>query len=143
MTNEELDEALAIEVMGWHKERNDYVDSRYRDTDEYQWVDGEERILYHTTKSETLTAGGSQHWWHPADNLTQAVECLEMIIGECKEEEFIHALIAKLDLDCSIFPSALEGSGYSGNVPECIVAMMTAKPRAICEAVLMAKRGEG
>ena len=86
MNNEQLNEFLAEEVMGWHKERNDYVDSRYRDIDEFQWVDRSGKILYHVTKSETLTAGGSQHYWHPTTDIAQAMMCAK----EADKELHIH-----------------------------------------------------
>ena len=125
MTNDQINERLAVEVMGWHRERNDYVDSRYRDADEYQWVDGEGRILYHVIKSETLTAGGSQHWWHPITDITQALMCTKKWVDENECTLGIYYCggnwtIDFYDFRCSLYP--IQGDSL---------------PRALCEAILM------
>ena len=55
-----INEFLATEVMGWHKEGQ---------TKDYQWVDSE---------------GSDEEWaafWNPSENISQAMMCLERFEG--------------------------------------------------------------
>lgn len=52
-----------------------------------------------------------------------------------KREDFINALIDVLDLEVSLFYSALEGGGYTGgSVPNAIWSLLTAEDRHLAKA---------
>ena len=74
--------------------------------------------------------------WHPDTDIGQALVCAEKLRSMNLEEKFIESLILCLDLNVSLFSSALEGCGHTGDdVPKAIFAMIIAPPLAICEAV--------
>lgn len=119
-----LNDWLATEVMGWHKEINDYPDSRFHET-EYQWVDKDGRILYHVRKSETLSAGGAQHYWHPDTDISQALMCAE------KMEDY--------DFSKNVVTIWLFDNGKWYTRPHDTIDDL---PLAICECIYQAKTGK-
>ena len=121
MTDPELNEATAIEVMRWQKDGSDWWKSH--------------SIGHHQIMS-------SLNNWHPTTDLNQAIECLHEYaqIGE------------ELDGYWSTHPHLWSiSNGDSDSLDVCIGGKSFVQvgqkeldklPRAICEAVLMAKRGE-
>lgn len=106
MTNEELDEALAIEVMGWH-------------IFGYEWHELGGKYVMDVND------------WHPTTDLNQTWECLEKfkgyeILKSCYRKNYSVRVWEEFGL-----VNRCAGTVVSDNLP-----------RALCEAVLMAKRGE-
>ena len=95
MTDTEIDEALAVDVKGWH-------------LDDGLWRDEYGRLLYY----DALPVK-----WHPTTNPDQAIECAESYCYRSVD----------YFLNC--------GDMASEN-------RKIASPRAICEAVLRAVRGD-
>ena len=105
MTDREMDEALATEVMGWHPVE--------REGGWYLRV-GE--------------VGIRKDNWHPTENLNQAVECA-WETSYITINKFADKKKWRVTVD------------YKGDGCYCN-SFNTSLARAICEAVLIAKRGE-
>ena len=113
MTDAELDEAMAKEVMGWRAKR-----SRMGNPEWFYWTDACD-----TCDNRKYRLGD----FRPTADLNQAVECARKWAYE-RDEEFW--LMYKRQED--IF-GCITSFGYESNKDPA---------RAICEALLMAVRGE-
>ena len=117
MTNEELNEALAVEVMGWGMENGFFVSPTLKD--------GKEIVCF--------------VWeWTPTEDMNQAVECLNYwlnVTGSLVE-------IKKMDNKYWEVELWRESPKTAPENPLNGVATDESFPRALSEAVLMAKRGE-
>ena len=114
-----LNELMAERVMGWGE-------GFIVDEDDKLWAawkDGDTFVML-------------QQDWNPTHDPAQAMMCAEKLRLMNLEEEFVKSLILRLDLNVSLFYSALEGGGHTGgDVPKAIFAMITASPLVICEAI--------
>lgn len=126
MNKQELNTLMAEEVMGWK-----HIGCKWYDKDNIlQYNDNSQELNWHEV-------------WHPTEDMNQTMMCAEKIKSKSLEKGFVEALIELLDLDVMLFCSALEGSGYRGNVPEAIFALITASPKTICECIAEAIGGKG
>ena len=112
MTNQELNEALAVEVKGWHK----LLGFWYNESDEIQC---------------------EREDWNPAEDLNQAVECAKKETYALRIDWCVGG-----EPTCSAwvwFPvENLDGERVNAEY----MAIAESPARALSEAVLMAKRGE-
>ena len=103
MTDREMDEALATEVMGWTVGGDMFLEPLPSISPSVEpWWD---TVIFRED-------------WHPTENLNQAIECAE---------KYCYRSIDYF-LNCGDMASETRE---------------ITSPRALCEAVLMAKRGEG
>ena len=104
MTDDEIDEALAVDVKGWHLEGT-------------LWKDKNDRVLC------------SHYNWHPTSNQNQAIELTEKMafVTTCKVSSSGNEWHVMVDKD--------DDGKFCGS-------FNTSLSRAICEAVLMAVRGD-
>ena len=126
MTNEQLNEALAIEVMGW-KKHPDMMGS--------WWIMDEDKFAGYIWKPHPPFAFDI---WKPAEDMNQAVECLNYwlnVTGSLVE-------IKKMDNKYWEVELWRESPKTAPENPLNGVATDESFPRALSEAVLMAKRGE-
>ena len=112
MTDYELNEAIAFEVMGWHIDEFGY------------WMDAnDEHTGYIAIEHPDMG-------WIPTADLNQAVRCVE---------GFAHITICKFVYGSPLWDVTIENSAYSSGWP---VARGACLARAICEAALMAVRAK-
>lgn len=118
--NNKLNTLMAEKVMGWESRKAD----KYHNDDWY--IDRGKTHYIEMPISD----------WNPTKDMNQAMMCADKLRPMNLEEKFIESLILRLDLNVSLFYSALEGGGYTGgDVPKAIFSMITAPPLAICEAI--------
>ncbi len=116
MTNEQLNEALAIEVMGWILDSS-VTTGRLG----LAWYCNEEMDDVIAVKN-----------WNPAEDLNQAVECAEKMYPELEIQ------LGRIGLKgYEVFFMWFDESIHDG-----YYAVIPSPARAISEAVLMARRGE-
>ena len=124
MTNEQLNEALAIEVMGW-----------VRDGDKYwsEMADGKAPRLWSFV--------GLCGEWNPAEDLNQAVECAGELYKMNDRNILLPAYEFILEQQSREYYRA-HMKWFAGRVQEGFYVVGNSPARALSEAVLMAKRGE-
>lgn len=115
MTDEQLAEALAIEVMGWKKYCNFEGRECFKNDDDWHWIED----------------------WQPCTDLNQAVECAENWQGQssCRyvviQRQAYDAPPSLVDLwECKLV-----------DIENDFRTLNESPARALCEAVLMAVRG--
>jgi len=62
MTNQEISDRLAVEIMGWEKRR-----AHFHQSNPFYWFDGDERQMVANA-------------WHPPTNIAQAWQALEKVV---------------------------------------------------------------
>lgn len=136
MTNEELNEALAVEVMGWNK---GCILGGYPDY--YCWSDEINEEKYHWSWMEEIENEKEKYnavmecsEWQPTTDLNQAFEVLEKYINKDNTRIQTDTLEGNF-WEVRIFRYG-EESGYLGRAVEKSLAL------AICEAALQAVRKE-
>ena len=114
MTNDELDEALAREVRGWGRDTNGAW--WYMEVDKFSGY-------YWKWKANNIFP-----MWRPTSNQNQAIECAESMA-------YITMCRVGFDANWHVTIDKNSDSKFCG-------AFNTSLPRAICEAVLTAARGD-
>lgn len=82
MTDQELNDAVAIEVMGWHKQEDGIC-----------WITSDDRytgFLYKKIADEELI-GIEVSYWDPTHDLNQCMECHRIILFQLHNEEYLTA----------------------------------------------------
>ena len=122
MTNPEVDEACAVEVMGWKSCIHSMQDRN--DKTEHGWQ----------TEKETKR----KKYWLPTKNLEQAFMIVERMI-DFDDKKRIHGFELFYDTVSfnAVFQNLDTNKRYSN------MTMTSSAPRVICEAALMAVRERG
>lgn len=121
MTDEELDEAIAVEVMGWNK---------HPDMQGSWWVLDEDKFAGYYWKERVPLIF---YVWNPTVDLNQAFEALEKV-GYWTMCRFTGSLYH--------VSASLSGKDEEGSIHSAHSLTRDDFACAICEAVLMAVRGE-